>query len=172
MYLVLCTDPKREKDYIVDWHRDCFVALKISERRYIQQYHGWILRNGHCPLLCFPLDRQYQQINRHPLQFHHQIRTSMSLCNFKCIQKRSLGQKKLFDGVADSFVDFSLCLLLVWVEESLCVGPLPFHGCQSLSGEGSVCVQRFYSSLRICCSRICCSRCCASFLLHSYVLIV
>lgn len=62
---------------------------------------------------------------------------------------------------------FPLQHLLVSVEESVCVGPLPFHDIQSLSGERSVCVQAFYSSLRIYCSR-----CCPSFFLHSYVLIV
>lgn len=62
---------------------------------------------------------------------------------------------------------FPLYHFLISVEESVCVGPLAFHEIQSSSGQRSVCVQVFYSLLRINYSR-----CCPSFFLHSYVLIV
>lgn len=61
---------------------------------------------------------------------------------------------------------FPLYNLLTSFEASVCVGPLPFHEIQSLSGQRSVCVRVFYSSLRIYCSR-----CCLGFFLHGYVLI-
>lgn len=71
-------------------------------------------------------------------------------------------------GLRKVLVTSSL-LVFCWFElrSLLCVGPLPFHEIQSLSGKRSLCVQVFYSLLGICCSR-----CCASFFLRSYVLIV
>lgn len=48
-----------------------------------------------------------EQINGHSLQFHYRIRTSMSLCNFRCLRKKGHSRQEGFlDGVADSFVDF------------------------------------------------------------------
>lgn len=88
------------------------------------------------------------QINGHSLQFHYQIRTSMSLCNFRCLGKRGQSRQEGFlNGVADGFVDFlpslpfpdfswGVCVcwtftlswnpVLVRAEECMCTGFLFF----------------------------------------------
>lgn len=147
-------------------------TCRISERRHIQQRYGWILRNGHCPfLLYFSLVRQYQQCRKTDTHCSFIINSGLPWVSATSgVQGRGVVWDRrgfLMQLLIVLLTFLPLCLLLVWAEESVCVGPLPFREIESLSGERSVYVQVFYSSLRICCSR-----CCASFFLCSYVLIV
>lgn len=103
---------EREEECTEDQQGHCSVALqehgKICER-YIQQHQAGFFEidilNSCCSFLWSGSISSAFEGNT--LQFHYQIRTSMSLFNFRCLRKRGHSrQKGVLSRIADSFVDF------------------------------------------------------------------